>query len=95
MIFGQHLRDIGAEKMTVSEKRALSSDVGIKFYISTVHIKKNVSTLIASTHIVPFGKSYMVTFMIVAPVDKTTTKDNETITRAFRSFHLLGEQPIK
>jgi len=81
--------------MTVSEKRAVSSDVGVKFYISTVHIIKNVLTLIAGIHIAPFGKPYMITFMIVAPVDKTATKDNETITRAFNSFHLLGEQSIK
>jgi hypothetical protein len=33
--------------------------------------------------------------MMITPVDRTATKDNETITRVFNSFHVLGEQPIK
>ena len=93
-VYKKTSRDLGAERMIVSEKRALPSDIGIKFYISTAHIKDNVTTLIAGTHIAPFGKPYMVTFTMVSPVDKTATRDNATITRVFRSFHILGEKPI-
>ncbi len=88
-------RDIGADRMLVSEKRVQPSDTGIKFYISTSHIKGNMTMLMAGIHIVPFEKPYMVTFTMIAPVDRTATKDNETITRVFNSFHVLDEKPIK
>ena len=81
--------------MLVSEKRVQPSDTGIKFYISTSHIKGNVTMIVAGIHIVPFEKPYMVTFTMIAPVDRTATKDNETITRVFNSFHVLDEKPIK
>lgn len=86
-------RDIGADRMAVSEKRALPSDTGIKFYISTSHIKGNVTMRVASIHIVPFEKPYMVMFTMISPVDQTATQDNETITGVFNSFHVLGDRP--
>ena len=88
-------RNIGAEWMIVSEKRMIPSDVGIKFYISTAHAKGKVTMLIAGEHILPFEKPYMVMFTMITPVDRTATKDNESITRVFNSFHMLGERPIK
>ncbi len=94
-VYKKTSRDIGADRMIVSEKRVLPSDAGIKFYISTAHIKGNVTTLVAGMHIVPFEKPYVVIFTMVTPVDPTATADNETITRVFNSFHVLGEQPIK
>ncbi len=88
-------RDIEAERMIVSEKQMQPSDAGIKFYISTAHIKGNTAILVAGTHILPYEKPYMVTFMMITPVNRTATKDNETITRVFNSFHVLGERPIR
>ena len=88
-------RDIGADRMIVSEKRVQPSDAGIKFYISTAHIKGNVTMLMAGTHFVPFEKPYMVIFTMITPVDRTATSDNETITGVFNSFHVLDERPIK
>jgi hypothetical protein len=88
-------RDIGAKNMVVSEKRMVPSDIGIKFYISTAHVKDNVPIVIAGIHTIPFEKTYMIMFTMITPLDKTATKDNETITRIFRSFHLLGERPSK
>ena len=88
-------RDIGAERMIVSEKRLVPSDAGIKFYISTAHIKGKVTMLMAGIYIVPFEKPYMVTFTMITPVDRTATKNNETIRQVFNSFHVLGERPIK
>jgi hypothetical protein len=88
-------RDMGAERMLVSEKQVRPSDVGIKFYISTAHIKDNVTILVAGIHLVPFEKPYMVTFTMITPVDPTATRDNETITQVFNSFHVLGERPMK
>lgn len=88
-------RDIGAERIIVSEKRVLPSDTGVQFYISTGNIKGNAVILVAGVHIVPFEKPYMITFMMITPVDRNATKDNETITRVFNSFHILGERPLK
>ncbi len=94
-IYKKISRDIGAERMIVSEKRVLPSDEGIRFYISTAHIKGNVTMLMGGNHIVPFEKPYMVTFAMITPVDRTATADNEIITHVFKSFHVLGEQPLK
>ncbi|MBI4190996.1 MAG: hypothetical protein HY525_10720 [Betaproteobacteria bacterium] len=94
-IYKKASREIGAERMIVSEKKVQPSDAGITFYISTGHIKHNATILMAGIHVVPFEKSYMVTFTMITPVDKTATEDNETITRVFNSFHLLGERPIR
>jgi hypothetical protein len=81
--------------MIVSEKQVMTSDAGIRFYISTAQIKGNVTMLMAGFHIIPFDKPYMVTFMMITPVDRTAVKDNEDITRSFNSFHVHGEQPLK
>jgi hypothetical protein len=94
-VYKRTSQEIGAEQMIVSEKRMQPSDTGIKFYISTAHIKGNVTMLMAGIHIVPFEKPYMVAFTMITPVDRTATKDNETITRVFNSFHVLGEHPMK
>ena len=88
-------RDIGAKRMIVSEKRQIPSNVGIKFYISTAHVKGRVTMLVSGIHIIPFGKPYMIIFMMIAPVDRAATADNKAITRIFNSFHVLGERPIK
>jgi hypothetical protein len=94
-IYKKTSRDIGAERMIVSEKRVQPSDAGIMFYLSTAHIKGSITMLMAGIHIVPFEKRYMITFTMFTPVDRTAPKDNEIITRVFNSFHILGERPIK
>lgn len=94
-IYKKTSRDIGAERMIVSEKQVQPSDAGIRFYISAAHIKGKVPIVTAGIHIVPFAKPHVVTFLMIIPADPTATKDNETITRVFNSFHVLGERPIK
>lgn len=94
-VYKKASRDMGAESMLVSEKRMVPSEAGVGFYISTLHHKGKVPILVAGIHIVPFEKPYIVTFVMIAPVDSTATKNNETITRVFNSFHLLDERPVK
>lgn len=94
-VYKKASREIGAERMIVSEKRGLPSDAGIRFYISTAHFKGRTTMVVAGFHIVPFEKPYMVNFTMITPLDPAATKDNETITRVFNSFHVLGEGPIK
>jgi hypothetical protein len=74
-VYKKTSRDMGAEQMIVSEKRVRPSDAGISFYISTAHIKGNVTILMAGIHLVPFEKPYMITFTMMTPVDRTATKD--------------------
>ncbi len=94
-VYKKASRDLGTERMIVVEREVRPSDVGIKFYISTAHIKGSVTMLVAGTHVLPFEKPYMVTFLMITPVDRTATADNEVITRVFNSFHILGERPIR
>ena len=87
-------RTIGASSIVVSEKRALPSDVGIKFYVSTGHVKTGMPVVaVAGKHIIPFGKDYVVSFFMVTPVDPKATAENETLTNVFNSFHVAGERP--
>ena len=91
-VYKKSSREIGAERMIVSEKRVVPSDGGIKFYISTAHMKGKLLWLVAGIHILPYEKPYLVTFIMVTPVDKTANKDNEIITKVFNSFYVRGEK---
>lgn len=93
-VYKKASRNIGADRMLVSERRVLQSSAGVKFYISTGHTKGNVTMLMAGIHIIPFEKPYVVSFMMTTPVDQTATGDNEALTRVFNSFRVLGEMPI-
>lgn len=94
-IYKKVSREIGADRMIVAEKRVVPSDVGMEFYISTVQMKGDMPIGVFGLHAVPFGRPYIVSFIMVSPVDKTATADNETTTKVFNSFHLLGEKPVE
>jgi len=87
-------RTLGASSIIVSERRPLVSDVGIKFYIATANVITGKGVIVVSgQHIIPFGKDYMVTFVMVTPADPKATGENETLTSVFNSFHVAGESP--
>jgi hypothetical protein len=46
-------------------------------------------------HIIPFEKTYVVGFLMVSPLDRAATADNEIMSRVFNSFHILGERPVQ
>jgi hypothetical protein len=84
--------NIKADEMTVGERRDLTNDIGIKFYISTLHTRKTGNPIIvAGIHSHPFSKSYSLNFVMTAFWDRTATKENETMTAVFNSFRLLHE----
>jgi hypothetical protein len=83
---------VGAERMIVAEKRPISSSVAVEFYIATGQFRGDELFAVAGIHAVPYGKPYMVSFIMVSPADKNATADNETMTRVFNSFHIVGEQ---
>jgi hypothetical protein len=84
--------NIKAEQMTVGERRDLTNDIGIKFYISTLHTRKTGSPIIvAGIHSYPFSKDYSINFVMTAFWDSTANKENEILKTVFNSFHLLHE----
>jgi hypothetical protein len=99
-VYKKTSREIGASSMMVGEKRPISSPDGIAFYVSTGHFldvpksqpTKKVVVVVAGTHIVPFGKAYIIAFMMVSPLDATATSENETVRRVFNSFHIVRER---
>jgi hypothetical protein len=84
--------NIKAEQMTVGEQRDLSDESGIKFYISTLHTRPaGKPIIVAGIHSYPFSKDYSINFVMTAFWDSGATQENESLTRVFNSFHLLGE----
>lgn len=84
--------NIKAEQMTVGERRDLTNEVGIKFYISTLHARSaGKPIIVAGVHSYPFSKDYSINFVMTAFWDSGAAKENESLTRVFNSFHLLGE----
>jgi len=95
-VYKKMSREVGATQMIVSERRALPSNIGVKFYISTAHrTSAGPMMLVAGIHILPFERTHLISFAMVTPLDRAATKDNETIEHVFNSFHVLGEKPSK
>jgi len=98
-VYNKTSRDIQATRMVVSEKKIINSEVGIEFYISTLHFvkvnQKEVPTVVAGIHAIPFDKDYMISFIIMSILDPNAKKENETLTEVFNSFHLIGEKPAE
>jgi hypothetical protein len=88
--------NIKAQQMTIGERQDLTNEVGIKFYISTLHKQKSGNPIIvAGIHSYPFSKDYSINFMMTAIWDETATKENEILTAVFNSFQLLNESRNK
>ena len=83
---------IKAVSMKVGERRDLSNEFGIKFYISTLNEMKNgKSIIVAGIHAFPFNKDYSVNFTMTTFYDPAAAQDNERLTEIFNSFRLIGE----
>ena len=85
-------RNIKATSMTVGERRDLSNDSGVKFYLSTLHtVAKGKSIIVAGIHAFPFTKDYAVNFLMTAFADKTAKAEIGALTFVFNSFRLSSE----
>lgn len=85
-------QNIKAVAMTVGERRDISTDVAIKFYISTLDkMADGKPIIVAGIHAFPFGKDYAVNFIMSAVQEGIPTKEQETLIAVFNSFRLLGE----
>jgi hypothetical protein len=85
-------QNIKAKSMTVGERRDLSNENGIKFYVATLHaMPVGKSIIVAGIHAFPFGKNYSVNFVMSTFWDPAATQDRDTMTAIFNSFRLIGE----
>ena len=84
--------NLKANSMKVGALTDLSTDFGIKYYISTLHaMKTGRPIIVAGIHEIPFSRSYRIDFIMTAFWDKKAEKQNETLKEVFNSFHLIGE----
>jgi hypothetical protein len=83
---------IKALDMKIGERRDLSNDVGIKFYVATFHaMKEGKPIIMAGIHAFPFNKDYSINFTMTTFWDPAATQENEILTEVFNSFRLVGE----
>ena len=83
---------IKAVNMKVGERRDLSNEFGVKFYIATLNEMKNGKPIIvAGIHAFPFNKDYSVNFTMTTFYDPAATQENERLADVFNSFRLIGE----
>jgi hypothetical protein len=83
---------IKAVNMKVGERRDLSNEFGVKFYIATLNEMKNAKPIVvAGIHAFPFDKDYSINFTMTAFYDPAAVQDNERLTEIFNSFRLTGE----
>ncbi|HEY6365824.1 MAG TPA: hypothetical protein VI585_13650 [Candidatus Binatia bacterium] len=83
---------IKALDMKIGERRDLSDDVGIKFYVATFHaMKEGKPIIMAGIHAFPFNKDYSINFTMTTFWDPAATQENEILTEVFNSFRLMGE----
>ena len=85
--------NLKATGMKVGALTDLSTDFGIKYYISTLHaMKTGRPIIVAGIHEIPFSKNYRIDFIMTAFWDKAAEKQNEMLKAVFNSFHLIGEE---
>jgi hypothetical protein len=85
-------RNLKAAEMKVGTVTDLSTETGIKYYISTLHMMKSGRPIIvAGIHAIPFSKNYRVDFIMTTFWDKAAEKHNDTLKAVFNSFHVVGE----
>jgi hypothetical protein len=83
---------IKAVNMKVGERRDLSNEFGIKFYIATLNeIKNGKPIIVAGIHAFPFNKDYSVNFTMTTFYDPAATQEHQRLTEVFNSFRLIGE----
>jgi hypothetical protein len=85
-------RNLKAAEMKVGTVTDLSTETGVKYYISTLHLMKSGRPIIvAGIHAIPFSQNYRIDFIMTTFWDKAAEKHNDVLKTVFNSFHLVGE----
>jgi hypothetical protein len=88
-------QNIKAKDMVVGERRDLSNEVGIKYYLATLHqMQAGKPIVVAGIHAFPFGKDYSINFVMTAFWNPAAAQEQEILTAIFNSFRLVGESQI-
>jgi hypothetical protein len=86
-------RNLKAVDMKVGAMTDLTTETGVKYYISTLHsMKTGRPIIVAGIHAIPFSKNYRIDFIMTAFWEKSAEKQNEALKAVFNSFHLIGEK---
>lgn len=97
-VYKKASKQMGATRMEVGEKREIPSEIGVKYYISTLHFieKEGVEypIVMAGIHVIPFGKEYIIGFAMSSTLDAKAVDKNEVFKKVFNSFHMIGEKPL-
>jgi len=82
-------KSLGALAMKTGEKRNLSDDYAVKYYLATLHqMKTGRPVVVAGTHAYPFSKDYSVNFIMTA-FHRGNAAENQLLTTVFNSFRML------
>jgi hypothetical protein len=82
-------KSLGALAMKTGEKRNLSDDYAVKYYLATLHqLKTGSPVVVAGTHAYPFSKDYSVNFIMTA-FHRGNAAENQLLTTVFNSFRML------
>lgn len=85
--------NLGALAMQFGEKRNLSDENAVKYYLATLHAMKTGSPIIvAGVHAFPFSKAYSVNFIMTA-FHRGNAEENQVLSVVFNSFRLLEGSP--
>lgn len=87
-VYAKMSRDLSASRMVVDETQRRTSQAGIGFSIHTTHTTAEGATIVAGTHLVPFGEPYAITLMVVARGAGATPAEMETRRRVLDSLHV-------
>ncbi len=87
-------KNLGALAMQFGEKRNLSDEYAVKYYLATLHAMKTGSpVIVAGVHAYPFSKDYSVNFIMTA-FHRGNAQENQILTEVFNSFRLLDDIPL-
>ncbi len=84
--------NLQATEMKVGTVTDLSTEQGIKYYISTLHtMKTGRSIIVAGIHEIPFAQNHRIDFIMTTFWNKAAEKENDAMKAVFNSFHMVGE----
>ena len=87
-VYGKMSRDLSASRLVVDETKRRASDPGVGFSIHTTHTTPEGATIVAGTHVIPFGEPYVITLLVVARAAGATATEVETWRRLLDSLQL-------
>lgn len=84
--------NLKATEMKVGTTTDLSTDYGIKYYISTLNMMKGGrSIIVAGIHEIPFSQNHRIDFIMTTFWNKAAEKQNDALKTVFNSFHMLAD----